>query len=333
MNYLEARAAVDRGAVQPIYILHGGEGYLQTELVLALKSALVAPGMEDFSYQRLEGPEADLEAVIQTCRTPAFVGGSRLVVVDRHPVLESAGADQEEDRLIEYSKRPSRDAYLVFCVGKKPDRRRRLFRDLSGFLVDCSDLSGRDLDVWMDGLLSDRGYRMKAGARRQLAATVGNSMPILARELDKLMTHAGPGGEITAGDVSQVAAGLPQETVFRLVDAICERRVDRALEILADLRVKGEPVPRILFMLARQLRLIRLAGEMLGEKKSPPEMARELGQHPFVMKKSAAQWRRFDRDQLVRGLFMVMETDYRLKTGQMKEDLAMERLVVDLARL
>lgn len=334
LSYLKALKEVEDPGPRPIYVLHGGDGFLQSQMVTALKSRLVPPGMEGFSFHQVEGEEGSLEETIQVCRTPVFMGGHRLVVVENHPVFESASKDRsEEDLLLAYAQRPARESCLVFRMKGKPDGRRRLFKELAPFLVDCSDLSGPELEIWLKRLLSQGDYRMEPDARGQLLALVGHSTSLLAQETGKLMAYAGREKLITSDHVDQVAAGLPQETVFRLLDFICEGNAGRALEVLSELRQKGEPAQVVLFMLARQFRLIRLAGEMLREKKQPAQMARELGQHPFVMKKCASQWRRFQRDRLVRGLSLILTADYRIKTGRVSEDLAMERLVVDLAAL
>ncbi len=329
MNYGKARKEIREGNIAPLYVLFGGDGYLQSQLVADLKDKLVAPDMVDFCYQSVDGGQ--LGEIIQFCRTPGFFGGKRLVVVNDHPLFAGGEGDGEE-ALMEYGNSPSTDACLVFRMGKAPDRRRKIVKALSDYMVDCQSLKGHELEKWLGGVFRERKHPVEPAALRALLSLVGDSMPLLEREAEKVITYAG-GRKVTPADVAAVAVGIPQETVFRLLDSVCTGQGGQALKILRQLREKGEAVPMILFMLARQVRLIRLCREMAGEGMSPAQMAKELGQHPFVMKKCTAQARAFTRDQLVKGMELVLHADHSIKSGQRDEDLAIQQLVVALTQL
>lgn len=331
VDYTRVRRQLQSAQAGPLYVLHSGDGYLQAELVGLLRSSIVAPGMEEFGYQLVDGTATSIGEILDRCRTPGFFG-PRLLVVEDHPVF--GGEDEGgAEALAGYAGDPAPETCLVFRLQRPPDRRRKLTRALSGFLVDCSPLPGGQLAGWLREFLSARGAAAEPAAVQALVSMLGDSMPVLASEAEKAMAYAGRGNTITRQHVDAVVVGLPQETIFALLDAVVSGRAAAALAALAQLRARGEAAPVILVMLARQLRLIRLARELAAAGLAPPEMARQLGQHPYTMKNCAAQARRFNRRQLVKGLELVLQADHRVKSGRMDEDLALQRLVADLVQL
>jgi DNA polymerase-3 subunit delta len=57
---------------------------------------------------------------------------------------------------------------------------------------------------------------------------------------------------------------------------------------------------------------------------------KQLGMHPFVMKKISEQARNYSVEELEEVLVKLLETDVNLKTSRMEPTLALDLLVVEL---
>ena len=94
---------------------------------------------------------------------------------------------------------------------------------------------------------------------------------------------------------------------------------------------RGENLLGLLAMIVRQFRLLIQVKE-LQEKSAPaPEMAKTLGQHPFVIEKIGQQARNFSMAQLERIYTHLLDLDVGIKTGEVGDVLALDLLVAELA--
>ncbi len=85
-------------------------------------------------------------------------------------------------------------------------------------------------------------------------------------------------------------------------------------------------------MVARQFRLILKAFCLREEgdfkiRRHPPR----LGVHPFVADKLYRQAQTYGREELREIIRILQETDFRIKTGKMEPELALELLISQIA--
>ena len=81
---------------------------------------------------------------------------------------------------------------------------------------------------------------MSEEAARALAQAVGSDISALARELEKLSTYTGDGGEITVDIVRSAGTRIPHQDRWHWFDLIGQRRFAEALEGLEILLQHGE---------------------------------------------------------------------------------------------
>ena len=84
-------------------------------------------------------------------------------------------------------------------------------------------------------------------------------------------------------------------------------------------------------MITRQFRLLIQVKELQEKGLPAPEMAKAIGQHPFVVDKVGQQTRNFTLDQLERIYAHLLDLDVAIKTGEMGDGLALDVLVAELA--
>jgi len=85
-------------------------------------------------------------------------------------------------------------------------------------------------------------------------------------------------------------------------------------------------------MVVRQFRLLIQAREILDGRGNKDDVARALGVHPFVAEKTTGQAARFTMESLESIYHRLLGIDERVKTSQITLDLALDTLVVELAR-
>jgi len=120
-------------------------------------------------------------------------------------------------------------------------------------------------------------------------------------------------------------------TLMAMVVLIRQRATSaRELHQLLD---QDEPPLKLLGMLARQVRILIQVSELRASRMTEAEIIKRLKLHPYVVEKGTAQARNFTMEQLEKAHALLVETDWRIKTGEMEDVLALDMLVVALARL
>ena len=128
-------------------------------------------------------------------------------------------------------------------------------------------------------------------------------------------------------DVEAAVSRLAESTIFMLVDAIGERRADQALRYVAEI-LQEEAPPYVLFMIARQFRLLYRAS-VLAARRRVSDLSGALGVPPFVARRIAQQARNFTV-QAFPGIFeRLMQADLAIKSSGHPR-LALETLIAEL---
>lgn len=352
MNYAEALKEAREGTVRPVYLLYGGEPFLEHEVLAALQARLVRPGTEAFNHHVFDpGPEQGRQAV-GMARTLPFMGEHRLVVMrdcplfsprrGAQPVAGEPGGEEEEtpadqdEALLAYMLRPAPSTCLVILAPvREVDKRKKLTKQAMGMgaAVECRPLREQEAAAWVQvRARSHGGKNMGHDACSLLVEKIGTDLRSLAGEVEKLSLFAGDSPEIAAAMVEQAVSGLSQAQIFDLTDALAEGRTGDAVRHLVAMLNQGDHPLKLLGAISSHFRRLLEAGALARKGMNAYQVAQGKGQKPFYWEKLMKQARRYRREQLVNALGRLLEADLALKGGsQSEESLIMETLLVDLS--
>ncbi|MHB1420968.1 MAG: DNA polymerase III subunit delta, partial [Bacillota bacterium] len=337
------------------YLVHGDESYLRVELINKIKALLLPSVVAYFNLDILSGEDLDIRVLISAANTMPVIAPKRLVLVmgtvlfrtgkkntgkekevapGDEKGIETSPNSKDEALLLDYLRRPCNSTCLVFIATGKVDTRRKVFKALieTGEVVELAPLKGQALDNWMREYIRGEGKRVKAETLAYLAAVTGGNLALLAEELRKVCLYLGSEDEITMTAVEQVVSRTIQVGIFQLLDAVSERKADRALAALREMLLAGEPPVRIAFMLARQFRLLLQAKLLIEKGYRENQLAGVMGVHPYEAAKVNKQCRIFTIENLELAMVNLLELDLALKTGRGEARKAMELSLLELCR-
>jgi len=211
----------------PVYYVHGDDDYLKEDAVRQLIAAVVDPATREFNLEIRRGGEIDAGTLGTLLDTPPMMAERRMVVV------RDVGALKKDARgaIDRYLARPSFDTVLVLVTlgaGGKVDK---AFESVA--LSVCFDPLTEDrVPKWIEHhATSVLGTAISPGAVSLLHESVGNDLPALIAELDKLTSYTS-GAQIDERAVMDVVGARQGETMSGLLDAILDRDARRALGLL-----------------------------------------------------------------------------------------------------
>jgi DNA polymerase-3 subunit delta len=167
-------------------------------------------------------------------------------------------------------------------------------------------------------------------AAQELTRAIGNDTLLASLEIDKLLTYVDYQRPVTAEDVRLLTPDVAPISVFDMVDAIGERNIPKAAQLLHRLLETEMPIP-LFGMIIRQFRLLILAREVLDQGGRKQQIEKTLKVHPFVAEKLEKQTSLFDMKQLKEIYHRLLTTDEYMKTGQMDPKIAMEMFVSEMS--
>lgn len=341
--------SIQRGVLPPVYLFYGEEDFLFAEAVSALKQHLLDPGTAAFNLDELDGEKASPTSVAEAAVTLPVFAEKRLVLV-RNPVFfqsgkkekekeKDKGKDKEEEEstgfaeqaLLKYLADPLLSTCLVFLLKGSADKRRKLYKavEKAGTVIELGPLKGEELTNWIREQVRKLGKTIEPRALEYIVLHADPALSNLRNELEKIALYLGDEKAITLSAAEKLVVKSSEANIFALVDNLGFRKAEGALLELKNLLENGEPPVRILFMIARHLRLLLAAKELQQRGYTEKQITAELAQHPFVTGKLLREGRSFSFAALERSLSLALECDLALKSG-MAPRLALEDLILKL---
>ncbi len=363
MQYESIINSLKRKVIAPVYLLYGDEEYLQEKVLAVFKEEILTAGMAAFNLDEVEGEKCSPANLTDLANTLPVFAEKRLVIVKDFPALrtrnnkengevETAAENKEEDHeeaqekaeektrefdkdenkvLMQYLEKPSLSTCLVFWQKGKVKKTTKLYKAIvaAGQACEIGPLQGADLSKWLVLEAKGMGKKLESQALEYIMINCGNLLRNLHNELEKVALFTGNANTITLADVKKIAIVSSEGNVFNLVDGIGLGKGEEALNELRNLLTNGEPPARILYMIARQFRLLLQVKEAAQKGLSEKEISVEYKLHSFVTGKILRQARKFSYGQLEKSLELILASDLGIKTG-LKPDLTLERLVFAL---
>jgi DNA polymerase-3 subunit delta len=331
------------------FILHGDNEFEISERVADFKQKIGDESMRDLNITVLDGRRTTLSEVQHAADAIPFLADKRLVIVDGLLTRlasrkakdgdEAAPAGAAKDflnGLIDYVPRLPDTTRLVFIEFQPLNGKHQLIKlaeqQKGRTVIECRQPAAGELPHWIIERAKKRGGSIEPGAAQRLAALIGGDLRRLDSEINKLITYVNAQRPIAAKDVDLLVSDASTSSVFDLVDALGKRDGRRAAHELHHLLDQGENPLGLLAMIVRQYRLLILVKELQARSVAPDAMAKELRQHPFVIKKLNEQARNYrDISQLETIYRRLLDIETEIKTGQTSDVLALDLLVAGVA--
>ena len=278
----------------------------------------------------------ELSKIIEACETMPIFCEKKLVLVKNSGMFKSRGGtkgkQKKKDELLDYLQNVSSHVCLIFWE-REIDKRLKLVDTIKkkGFVVEFPYQNQNELVRWVIKIVQSNDKEIDTKTASFLVEICEPGMNDILNELDKVLLFLGDRSKVTVDDIEKLCTKSIKSRIFDLTDAIAERNVDAALKLLNDMIILKEPLPKILFLIAKQLRQVLgmrlLHDEGLGMK----EACAKLGVTPYVGSKIFKQANSFSPDRLKEAIQEALELDISIKTGKINDRTALELLICNLA--
>jgi DNA polymerase III subunit delta len=311
------------------YVFHGKDELGRSEALAELRAELPAD-LADLNTANLDGRRLKLEQLAAACEAQPFLAERRLVVVT--DALKHSKAGKEREELRAYLEQVPDWCDLVFYETEDVDKRNQVFTYLSkaGSVREFPQRQADELPGWLITRAKPLNVTLLRDAAQRLVEYVGVDARRLWNELQKLAAYVGNRGTINVAAVERLVVDDQEQNLFAFIDDLSSRRLAAALRGARALIADGQAPPYILFMVARQLRVLIGMQDCVARRLDDRATAAALGIQPFLIKKTAAQLRNFSGNELIAAHDRLLELDHWIKTGRIQPETALEVFVGEI---
>ncbi|HET6512294.1 MAG TPA: DNA polymerase III subunit delta [Candidatus Kapabacteria bacterium] len=346
MTFEEVEKNWKAGKAKPVYVFHGEEEFLRSEL-LHTAPALFVPdeGTRSFNFDLLYGAETNLQNVLSLAQSYPVMAERRLLIVrEADKIMKSKASTsaskkktaKSEDLMVNYLASPQPETVLIFDMTKMGPKNTNPWKELAAKaeIVEFPILKEPQIIDWLRSRAKKEQKLLAEKAARLMVGHLGTSLRTHANELEKLITFVGERGEITEQDVEQVVGVSRSYNVFELTKAIGSGDKAKSAEIIIRMLAQDKDQRHLLFvMIARYFEQLIITQEMLikGEKEAAIAEAIDLrGGAAFFVREFIAAAKRYRRERLDHAMRSIVEAESTTRRVQLDDTLIFERLLTQI---
>ncbi len=332
MDFNSFEKAVKRNKPLPVYIIYGAETFLIRQALSLVKEKTLDKSIIDFSLAEYSGDKVTYSEIADELCTVSLLGDEnrRLIVIENADDF----LKKYESRMKEYLASPSPHAFLLLICDKISAWLKKLEGENCA-IVECKNIKDYQLESWIVKRGKIFGKNITAPAAKLLVEETGNDLSLLENHLTKLSAYVNDRGAVELEDVEAIIFTGKRDTVFALTDSVASKDTANALRVLGRLMASGEEFPKIIAILAWQLKRLCIAKRIMEECRDDSmqrskRLQSELKVNSYFLEKFIKQISNFTEYELLMKYGMLTEADVEVKTLSVEPVLILENLLIKL---
>jgi DNA polymerase-3 subunit delta len=327
--------------VRKLYLFHGQEDFLKQYYMNNIEDMILNKDFKSLNKINFEG-KLDSRKIIDISETIPMFSDKKLIIIKNSSLfkankkaLEDEGKGrQQNDDVLELLK--SLPEYLCIIFYETEIDKRLKIIDLirkNGLIVEFPYQKPAELIKWVLKVFKSHKKEIEGSTAAFLVDNSEQGMNEIINEINKIVMYAGNRVSIKKEDIDAVCTKSIKSRIFDLTDAIAEKNIALALKLLNDMIILKEPLPKILFMITRQLRQILEMKLLNSRGLSGNEAATRIGVSPYAAGKLTKHTKYFNIAALKAAIEESLNLDLAIKTGRLNDRIALELLISKLVEI
>lgn len=243
-EFLRSSSRIDD---ERLFFIFGEDQYLQDMVLRRLKKKFLQSGAEDFDLVVLHGDETRGDDVLEALEQLPFLSSLRIVILRDAGKLRSS----DTDRIIPYLENPSDTTVFIVTAGKV-DRRKGFYKKLGQTAVGIECKKPKypaDIANWLRFVAKEKHIVIDPATIEFFANAVELDYLVAASEFEKLILYTGNDKRLHLRDAERSPLHTRANNIYDLHNALGERNLRRALEILTSLQENQEQLVFLIVVL------------------------------------------------------------------------------------
>ena len=325
---------VKSGTIRNIYLFYGEEDYLKEVYCRRIEDIVLDDSLKDLNKVVLH-EEKDISKIIDICETMPCFSEKKIVILKNSSFFKATkkdGKNKKEDLEMLIKNVPPYTC-LIFCE-TEVDKRLKVVKEVEkkGLVVEFKLQPVNILVKWIAGELKKKGKAITVDTATKLVEYGESSMFSIQNEINKLCLYVEDRQEITDNDIEEICTKPINVRIFDLIDNIALQNEDMALKNLKEMIILKEPIPKIMFMIIKHIKQLLEMKTLQKEGVVPRDCVTIMKIAPYTATKLSNQIRKFEEKKLKIILEEMLELDYKVKIGEIRDILAVEIVITKLCQ-
>jgi len=319
--------------VKPAYLIHGTDSakidQARSRLRQRAENESGAGGLEVFEPADGKGsPDAD--ALAGAIGALSLIPGRRYLLADR---IEKWGKNQAATVTEALLAAPEETTVVLIARGKVPGDIAGAVKKVGGETLTYDAPEGARLPVHLIESAESRGFELTPEAARFMIARMGESLPRLNGELDRLALWAGPGGSVDVEDLEDMVADTSETSSFALGDAVISGDRKDVIAVAERLLAQGATAGSTVYSTSTSIRRAHKALVRLENGADPSSLERELGMPPFLARRLINSLSGTSVEEMRNATIAMAELELWTRGGaEYPDELALDLALLDATR-
>jgi DNA polymerase III subunit delta len=324
-----------------IIFLYGADAFRSGQKIAEIKNKFFKSDSSSSGLSIFDLAENfDLNQIFFVLETANLLAPKRLIIIKN---LLSGASGEKQKVFLDFLQKKAKglvvdeDQVVIFWEKENPKKTNTLFK----FLESLQDkikkqqfekLSGQKLEQWIVKRIKSLEEKsgITAAAIQKLILFTGGEMFSLENEIQKLVNFT-DGKMIQEEDVENLVRSAVDTNIFQTIDALAARNKKEAVKLLQAHLEKGEDPFYLFSMFIYQFRnLLKISDLQENYGADEYAISRITKMHPFVIRKSLGQAKKFSFARLKEIYQKLSELDTQSKTGKMDIRLALGKFIAEL---
>lgn len=304
MTIEEALAVLERGTIEPLYVICGPNRYWGQIWLKRAREKFLGSA-KDTGMVRLDAT-ADIKAVLLELAADGFFSSKKMVIVD------SPRWNKKDEIIGDYLRHPVTDSLLVLIEDKLSTAVEKVVGNHR--IIDLKPLSVVSFRRFVEEEATQRKIQFAQGGLDELLLRVKGNEYQTIQELEKMVLVGLD--RWSKADVADQVLPLPEDRpIWDVTDALLRRDVKLTISLISQ-HLGAGVAPLMLFItMSRQIILLDHAKSAQAQGLSISTFQRQQGLKDFVAKKVWGAARAFESEALSLMLEWAYRIDVFMKTG------------------
>lgn len=323
-----------------IYFFFGEEEYMKQFYLSEIRKNILGSDEDGiFRHKKISCIDFDTEKITDALQTSALGFFEGKTLCELHEIQFSSLKESEWKALISMLEDASPDVVTViytvkdeFDEGIIPKAPSKAFQRLAEVAVPVQFPRESDLKLakWTSRHFISEKLSFENGVCELMVTRCGRDMFVLSNEIEKVSAYVKFNGRstVTAEDVKTVCCQNMEINAFDFSNALLEAETDKAMAILADMKLRKEKPVIILGSVTKVISDLYIVKTLVDSGLNDREIAKELKMHEYklgIYKRNSAK-RSITR--LKKLLRFCCDTDIKLKSTSLEDYTELDKLVV-----
>lgn len=324
------REQIKENKLDHVYLLYGTEQQVvKIYRNKILKALLGTDSMEelktDLNFSAFVGTPFDVDAAIQLAISFPFMADKRVILIENAKVFAKGSKSLEE-----CVRNLPETTYMIFTDTEVADKK-GLFAAIKevGHIAEINEQPQSFVENWIIRQFTDANKRISRAALDLLIQRTGLDMMRLENEIEKLISYKGDEQDVKVDDVAALVSEDPKEQVFKMVDAMSNKKLNEAMKYYYDmLELKVSP-QTIIRLVERQMRILYQVKDMRKKGFAANAIADSVKEvKPYFANKYVSQASKFTDKEISDCLKDCVDLNIQSRTGAITDRMAVELIIV-----